>query len=227
MGPTMKETTHYVSVTEAKANLSYWQMFENTFREQAARVLQRTWRRKKQLPYDAARYKETLTNNAKLLKFIQEPVNDEFKDMAEKIRQNLWLSLAFETPNFERALAQALRENLITTHEYVTANLLNQAKKDLGGVAAQFSFDNPNGPYQLSSISYADEQSRTAFFKALALLPPHEQVYFSVDFSRAREAIFFYECLQRPKMMSREIIRLYFTKLIDRLRLTYALTSRF
>ena len=101
MGPTMKETTHYVSVTEAKANLSYWQMFENTFREQAARVLQRTWRRKKQLPYDAARYKETLTNNAKLLKFIQEPVNDEFKDMAEKIRQNLWLSLAFETPNFE------------------------------------------------------------------------------------------------------------------------------
>ncbi len=218
----MKETTHRVSVAEAQENVSYWQVFENIFREQAARVLQRAWRRKKQLPNSAKPYQETLTNNAKLLRFIQEPEGNQHIYFADFIRSSSWLLLNFEDPQLERYLARALRENLITKNDFATATLLNQAKKDLDGFAAQYSFDNSSGPYQLENISYANDELRTEFKRQLLLLPPHEQVYFSVNFSRLREAIFFYECAQKPALMEREKFRDYFRILVKRAKLPEA-----
>lgn len=201
-----------VTVMQAKASQGYWQLFQNTYRDRAARVIQRFWREKKQ-----CHPREELTNNARLLRFIQEEKdNTSHHHYAALIQSNNWLCLNFEEPDFERHLARALREGLITVNDYATANLLCQAKKDLGGLVNQYTFDDPKGPYQLTAIRYSTQASRAEFLRQLAARPKHEQPYFTIDFSRVREAIFFYDCLKYPKILARQKFKALFKLMIMR-----------
>ncbi len=188
-----------VSVVEAKANGDYWLVLRHMFREQAARVLQRAWRRKKQKPFVGI-YTETLTNNAKLLRFIQEPTDNTFHDHAQKILNGDWLSLNFQEPEFARNLYKALRMGLLNRTQFSTALLLYSATLEFKNPIQQFRFDG-KGPYTPESIVYATPERLASFYEKLKELPENEQCYFSVNFSTLREALFLYDTLVSEKYL--------------------------
>lgn len=208
---------HVVTLKEAQENNSYWHVMRNMFREQAARVFQRRWRATKGRRYDQKKYTETLTNYAKLLRFIQEPLTDKCHEHAQKIVNGRWLELDFADPEFERNIYKALRLKLIDRQDLGTALLLHHAQIEFGNKAKQFNFTE-SGPYQPGSVTYSTSESITDFYSRLSALPSGDQCYFSVNFSRLREALFLYDILTLPAISKPEH-RYFLEMFIARLRL--------
>ncbi len=190
-----------VTLKMAQENPGYWHMVENMFREQAARILQRNYRKKlskrHQREYSYKRkYNETL--NAPLsLKFLKEPV-DNSQEQIVKMKQGEWLNLNFNDSEFIRYIYKAARLNEISIAEMTTALLLHNAK-------IQFKCDRPNqikrhrfdeqGPYNIKNISYSTDENRQEFFEKLSLLPESERYYFSINFYKYQEVAFLMFCL--------------------------------
>jgi hypothetical protein len=189
-----------ISVYEAQQNNEYWRVLENMFHEQAARVLQRAWRSKKQLSFDPKKYHETLTNNAQLLRFIQETTEEdkalEHAQLINSQDSKAWEKLDYKDPEFVRNIFKALRIEAIDKPKMATALLLYEAQVEFGNAAKHHLFSE-KGPYSPSNIFYATSQSIQDFHKKLLQLSPEYQCYFSVNFSKLREALFLYDILEK------------------------------
>jgi len=82
-----------INLREAQANPEYWQVTRAMFREQAARIIQRTYREKYGRKYTGD-YKETLADTLSL-RFIKEPNGEKATEHAERIKLAHWTNLGF------------------------------------------------------------------------------------------------------------------------------------
>ena len=189
-----------INLSEAKANPEYWQVTRAMFREQAARIIQRTYREKYGKKYTGD-YKETLADTLSL-RFIKEPNGEKASEHAEHIKSAQWTNLDFNDPEFKRNLFKALRLGKINTNQMATAILLYDARILFGAVKSdamkQHKF-NESGPYKASSISYWSSESKYDFEEELQNVPPSERYYFSINISRQFEVAFLFDGLYKSE----------------------------
>lgn len=188
-------------------NEEYGYLVENLYREQAARALQRFIRKvriktgKTVSPADA-KFKPMaadLANGRVNLAPITEPADDKYKEHADKIKQGRYLILDFADPEFNRNLFKALRLNEITLNQMLTAQSLYQAKEWLHDYdypqpqlrEHRFAvyIDDDQGPYKPESIQYRGIAEKAAVFRAS--LSEDERQYFSINFTKTQEYLFF------------------------------------
>ncbi len=187
-----------VTVDEMQKNSGYRKMFDNIYRETAARIFQRQWRKRHPSDYKI-KYSETLKNPLSM-RFIQEPAGFKSEEHAKKIKAGEWLAMDYKDPEFERNLYKILRQKRITVREMATAYFLYQAKdifKDDKRTSElkQYSYDE-KGPYSPDTISYSTNFRIDNFKASLKYLPKHERGYFGIDFSRKFELVFFCDGLK-------------------------------
>lgn len=185
MIPSLKK----VSLTEAKLNKDYFQVVEQMYREQAARILQRAYRTKTNKTFQA-NYTETLKGPLSL-RFIQEPWGIKNTEHALYIKANQWLALDFSEPEFVRNLYKALRLAKISVNELVTVLQLHTVQQQFPDQPLQqHAFFDTAGPYHIENISYATDEQVEAIKVEIAKLPSHERYYFSINFLRYCEIYF-------------------------------------
>jgi len=207
----------YVGLKEAKCNPEYWQIMQNMFHEQAARIIQRKWRIYKKITFKG-KYSETL-NGPLNLHFIQEPWGTKSSEHAKKIKSGQWLALDYKDPEFTRNIFKVLRLKKITLNEMVTAKLLYDAQiafkiadpKEI----KQYKFieeksheivntiigkDIKEPVYSPSSIAYAKPNQIKGFYKNLNSLSEGDQNYFIINFSRKQALILIYQILHDHHM---------------------------
>jgi hypothetical protein len=208
----------FVTVSEAKANKEYWLMFKIMFREQATRVFQRHRRRKKTLPAPI-NYSETLSDTARLMRFIKEPLNNDDKmlEHVQRITQGDWLNVDYKDEEFERTIYRAFRLEHISQNDLATTLMLYQGQVQFGNPIKKHTFT-ASGPYTLGSISYATEESINHFHERLKVLPEKQQCYFSINLSPLNVALFLYDGLLVNYHTNnfQFILKLYFSELSTR-----------
>lgn len=202
-----------IFLTKDGASSSSKLLFDHILRDTSARILQQRYREKltkkswyrthKRSQY---KYEETLRGPL-TLKFLQEPADDTYLTHVEKITAGQWLQLNFRDPEFERNIYKALRLNQINTDQLALALLLHKAQIEFKNdretsisPIKQYSFLDPTGPYQPSTIKYFFYDNLKKFRQALDALPESDRCYFTVNFSRIREVAFLYDTLSSPRL---------------------------
>jgi hypothetical protein len=121
---------------------------------------------------------------------------------AELIKGGRWCELDLDSdPDFIRNIYKACRLGFISENDLVTAYLLFRAKEQFFDKKSkekiwikQYSFG--EGPYDPRKIWYATDEKIARFYTELKKLSPHEQCYFSVNFSKKYEIYFLAEVLR-------------------------------
>ncbi len=191
-----------ISVYAAQLHEEYWRLVENMFREQAARLFQRAYRKKKQKTFTGEALK-MVKDESHPMRFLKEPWGNKFIEYADLIKKGLWLQMDFGDSEFDRNIYKALRKGKITKNEMATALLLKQARTELTTQVKQHRFTEKQ-PYDPASIEFLTPENLEKFYQSVQALPENERCYFSINFSRQREILFLYDGIMDGAQLTRE-----------------------
>ena len=140
---------------------------------------------------------------------------------AKKINAGKWLELDFDDPQTIRQFYSARAELLITSDQLATALFLYNAKEmfldDNGNFPIkQYRFDDANGPYDFTKISYANPTNIADFRNRLKKLAASEGFYFAINFSYVQVMRFFYSLLTDENVSSNQSMEKFLRAYIDR-----------
>jgi hypothetical protein len=191
-----------ISYRSSQQNPAYATLFSSMHQEQASRIIQGAWRAWHKITFKSS-YTETLTG-ALSLNFIREPHGLMAKQHGMLLEAGNWLGVNYAEPEFVRNAFKAFRLGYITKENTLaTALLLHAAKTQYRSAhpthIKQYRFDEA-GPYDFTSITYANADNQVDFRNRLDTLSKGDQCYFSVNLSREEEAGFLYEGLALRKL---------------------------
>jgi hypothetical protein len=188
-----RQITKYKKVTieEAQENPEYWQVMRHIY-ERASNIIIKG----KDGKLGKTHWSDIIKQTERSLNFIKEPLDDVYKEHAEKIKLGKWLELNFSEPEFVRNIYKALRLKLINPDQLATAVMLHDAReqfKDENGrppEIKQYKMLDEKGPYQPHDLPLVVKPDVKKINENLQKIPETENCYFSVVFPKVHEFAF-------------------------------------
>lgn len=173
-------------------NKDYGELFYHHFRLQAAIQIQSFFKKK-----------------PPILMPVLEPSDKNYLQHIQPIKNGEYTALNFSDPDFVRNIYKALRLNLITKNQSLTAIQVFRAKEWLHDYThsskqlSVYSYDDETGPYQLSEINYSTKAQQKTFLRSLE---NEDKQYITINFPKIIELYLLLDLvLQENILISKKI----------------------